>query len=473
MIAIETNIDQGRLLELVLVGHARAVRQRRSILVSHTERIASTDLLPLFSGGRALGEDAFFWEQPSEGFALVGIGSAHQIECSGTERFAETAQAWHALLEHAVIDGMDTLPGSGPTLLGGFAFDPQRPSTATWRGFPDASLSLPRLQLSVCAGAASLTYNVVVDKTSDPHTVVDKLLSLYNTVGAMPAVHSFQARSAAVLCVEECRPSSEWKRLIQDTVDMIERGAFEKVAMARSLQVVVQRLIDVGQVLERLRGAYPAACTFAVARDDACLVGATPERLVGVRSGVVRASGLAGTARRGATEAEDERLGQELLDSPKNRHEHAVVVDMLRAAFSELCVDTYAPAEPRLVRLSNLQHLYTPVSGRLRSPFTLLDLVARLHPTPAVGGLPRATTLDYLRANEGLDRGWYAAPIGWLDARGEGDFAVALRSGVLRDDQAVLFAGVGIVQDSVPDDEYAETNLKFRPMLGALGVEQG
>lgn len=472
MIEIETNIDQGRLLELVQVGHARAVRQQRPILVSHTERIASTDLLPLFMGGRTLGEDAFFWEQPSEGFALVGVGSAHQIESSGIDRFAKTAQAWHAILEHAVIDGMDTLPGSGPTLLGGFAFDPQRPSTATWRGFPDASLSLPRLQLSVCAGAASLTYNVVVDETSDPHTVVDELLQLYTAVGAMPPVHSAQGRSAAVLRVEECMPAADWKRLIQDTVDTIERGDFEKVAMARSLQVVVQRSIDMGQVLDRLRSTYPAACTFAVARDDACLVGATPERLVGVRSGVVRASGLAGTARRGATAAEDERLGQELLDSPKNRHEHAVVVDMLRMAFSELCVDTYAPAAPRLVRLSNLQHLYTPVSGRLRPPFTLLDLVARLHPTPAVGGLPRTTTLDYLRAHEGLDRGWYAAPIGWLDARGEGDFAVALRSGLIRDDRAVLFAGVGIVQDSVPDDEYAETNLKFRPVLGALGVEQ-
>lgn len=473
MIAIETTIDQERLLELVQVGHARAAREHRPILVSHTARIMSTDLLPLFSGGRALGEDAFFWEQPSEGFALVGVGSAHQIECSGTGRFEQTARAWHALLDHAVIDGMDTLPGSGPTLLGGFAFDPQCPGTATWRGFPDAALLLPRLQLSVCAGAASLTCNVVVDETSDPPAIVDDLLGLYHATGAMSPLHASHTRTAPVLRIEECMPAADWKRLIQDTVVTIEQGGFEKVALARSLRVVVQRSIDVGLVLARLRGAYPAACTFAIARDDGCLVGATPERLVGVRSGVVRASGLAGTARRGATATEDDRLGQELLDSPKNRHEHAVVVEMLRAAFAELCVDTYAPAVPRLVKLSNLQHLYTPVSGRLRSPYTLLDLVARLHPTPAVGGLPRAATLDYIRAHEGLDRGWYAAPIGWLDARGEGDFAVALRSGLIRDDRAVLFAGVGIVQDSVPDDEYAETNLKFRPMLGALGVEQG
>lgn len=469
MIATETNIDQGRLLELVQVGQARAGRQQRPILVSYTERLASTDLLPLFIGGRALGEDAFYWEQPSEGFALVGIGSAHRIEAAGSERFAQTAQAWHDILDHAVIDGTDTLPGSGPTLLGGFAFDPQHQTSATWRGFPDASMLLPRLQISVCAGAASLTCNVVVEQTNDPLALVEDLVQLYATISAMPLLHA--TRNAAVSGIYERQPGADWKQLVQDTVDTIAQGAYEKVVLARSVQVDFQRSIDIGQVLERLRAAYPAACTVAVARDDACLIAATPERLVGVRSGIVRASGLAGTTRRGATETEDDQIGQALLDSPKNRHEHAVVVDMLRAAFSELCVDTYAPAEPRLVKLSNLQHLYTPVSGRLLPPFTLLDLVARLHPTPAVGGLPRTDALEYLRANEGLDRGWYAAPVGWLDARGEGDFAVALRSGVLRDDQAVLFAGVGVVQDSVPDDEYAETNLKLRPMLGALGVE--
>lgn len=467
MIATETHIGQGRLLELVQVGQARSERQQRPILVSHTERLASSDLLPLFVGGRALGQDAFYWEQPSEGFALVGIGSAHRIEGTGADRFAQTARAWHDILDHAVIDGTDTLPGSGPTLLGGFAFDPQRQSSATWRGFPDASLLLPRIQVSVCAGAASLTCNVVVDASSDPLAVVDDLLQLYNTISAMP--HA--TRSATVTGIHERQPGAEWKQLVQDSVATIAAGEFEKVVLARSVQVDFQRSIDVGRVLDRLRAAYPAACTCAVARGDACLVAATPERLVGVRSGVVRASGLAGTTRRGATETEDEELGQQLLDSPKNRHEHAVVVEMLRAAFSELCVDTYAPAEPRLVKLSNLQHLYTPVSGRLLPPFTLLDLVARLHPTPAVGGLPRAAAMEYLRGNEGLDRGWYAAPVGWLDARGEGDFAVALRSGVIRDDQAVLFAGVGVVQDSLPEDEYAETNLKLRPMLGALGVE--
>jgi isochorismate synthase len=271
--------------------------------------------------------------------------------------------------------------------------------------------------------------------------------------------------------IEECQPASDWKRLIADTVWDIEHGKFEKVALARSLQVRVEHPIDIGRVLGRLRGAYPTASIFAFAHDDVCLLGATPERLVGVRSGIVRASGLAGTARRGTTAGEDALLGRQLLESSKDRHEHAVVVDMLRAAFAELCVDTHAPAEPRLVKLNNVQHLYTPVTGRLRAPFTLLDLIDRLHPTPAVGGLPRAAALDHIRLREGLDRGWYAAPIGWLDARGEGDFAVALRCGVVQGKQALIFAGAGIVQDSDPDEEYAETWLKFQPMLGALGGE--
>ncbi len=471
MIAVDTRIDQFRLLELVREGLARAVRQQRPILVSYTERVASGDLLPWFIAARALDTHAFFWEQHAEGFALAGVGIAQRIECSGPRRFEQVARAWHDLLEYAVIDGLDTLPGSGPTLLGGFAFDPRQQRSEYWRAFPDASLLLPRLQLTSYAGSTSLTCNVVVTTSSEPRAVVDELLRLYHAIADLPAARASTTSLAPVLRVDECRSAASWKQLVRDTVYLIEQGKLEKVALARALRVVSRHAVDVGGALERLRGAYPTACVFALARGGACLLGATPERLVGVRGGIVRASGLAGTARRGSTEAEDDNLGRQLLASAKDRHEHAVVVDMLRAAFTELCVDIYAPAAPRLVKLGNLQHLYTPVTGRLRLPFTLVDLLARLHPTPAVGGLPRPAALEYLRAREGLDRGWYAAPIGWLDARGEGEFAVALRCGVVQDEQALLFAGAGIVRDSDPDDEYVETDLKFRPMLDALGAE--
>jgi isochorismate synthase len=180
---------------------------------------------------------------------------------------------------------------------------------------------------------------------------------------------------------------------------------------------------------------------------------------------------LAGTSARGATPAEDERLGQALLASPKERTEHAVVVRALRAALAEQCTDVTAPGTPRLFRVRNVQHLLTPLSGRLRPGRGALDLVTALHPTPAVGGAPRATALDLIRRWEGLDRGWYAGPVGWVDRHGQGEFAVAIRSALLRGPEASLYAGCGIVADSDPEAEFSESVLKLRPMLAALGVE--
>jgi len=466
----EPDLDHARLLQLISTGVSRARREDRPILVSHTERVALADALPFFAAGRSLDQPAFFWEHGAEGFSIAGVGAAYRIESTGHERFTRSAQDWQRLLEHAVVDGLDTQPGSGPTLLGGFAFDPQHTADPTWHGFGHGSLVLPTLQLTTNARASSLTCNIVVEPWSEPETLAESILDLANSIAAMPRARMDVSKRPAQ--VADLLAADTWKSLVRNATGAIQRGEFEKVVLARAVRVVAPEVFDLTRILDELRGAYANAYVFAVTRGESCFIGATPERLVGVRSGVVRASALAGTAARGETAAEDEALGQQLLASPKDRHEHAVVVEMLRAAFAELCVDLYAPPAPTLWRLSNVQHLYTPVTGRLRPQHSLLDLVARLHPTPAVGGLPREGALDYIRAHEQLDRGWYAAPVGWLDARGEGDFAVALRSGILHGREASLFAGCGIVAESDPEREYAETCLKLRPMSRALGIEQ-
>ena len=183
---------------------------------------------------------------------------------------------------------------------------------------------------------------------------------------------------------------------------------------------------------------------------------------------MLRTAALAGSAPRGATPEEDARLGQGLLASAKDRGEHAIVVRALTDGLEGICDELTMPAEPALLSVANIHHLHTPVSGRLGPGKTLLDAVERLHPTPAVGGWPRAAALRFIREQEGLDRGWYAAPLGWLDRHGAGEFAVGLRSALLEGSTAALFAGCGIVGDSDPAEEYAESRLKLRPMLAAL-----
>jgi isochorismate synthase len=192
-----------------------------------------------------------------------------------------------------------------------------------------------------------------------------------------------------------------------------------------------------------------------------------------VCAGLATTMALAGSFGRGSTDADDAALGNRLLSDPKERSEHAFVVEALRAGLAEVSTRVIADAEPRLRKLANLQHLLTPVHGQLAPGRTILDVVDRLHPTPAVGGSPREPALELIREREDLDRGWYAGPIGWLNRAGEGEFVVGLRSALLRSSEATLFAGCGIVAESDPAAELAESNWKLRPMLAALGADRG
>jgi len=267
------------------------------------------------------------------------------------------------------------------------------------------------------------------------------------------------------------RPA-QWQALVRDAADEVRAGSLYKVVLAREVHLTQTRPFDIPRALDQLRRIYPGAFLFAVARGRQCFFGATPERLVRLLGRKVDVTALAGTCQRGGHGAEDRALGEQLMKSAKDRHEHALVVGTLRAALQSCCEVLNVPHEPVLLKLKNMQHLHTPVSGELKAGVTLLDLVATLHPTPAVGGLPRAPALQYLRTHEQLDRGWYAAPVGWMDAHGDGEFAVALRSALVNGSAASLFAGCGIVGDSEPEHEFLETCLKLRTMMFALGQDE-
>jgi isochorismate synthase len=281
--------------------------------------------------------------------------------------------------------------------------------------------------------------------------------------------------AAHVLDQQDVLADGEWQAIVRATIERLRRqdGApIEKVVLAREVRVRAARPLSRAAALARLRADYPSCFIFAIDRGADCFLGASPERLIQLQRGNILSTCLAGSIARGATPDEDARLGAELLASAKDRHEHAVVVRGLRDALIELTERLEVPEQPTLLKVRNVQHLYTPVTGRAARDVTVLDLVERLHPTPAVGGLPREEALAIIRRTERMDRGWYAGPVGWMDARGNGEFAVALRSGLLRDRDASLFAGCGIMGDSDPDREYAESRLKLRPIISALGGGQ-
>jgi isochorismate synthase len=422
--------------------------------------------------------ECFYWEQPTRQVALVGAGTALSIVTEGSERFANAAMAWQWLREEAVIDYASTgAPGYGPTLVGGFGFDPLRARTDLWRDFPDGLLVLPRLLFQQRDQQATLTLSCRVSPTDNLDNLTNSLCAELTRLSPLLAGLSLlpvsEAAEAPGYSLSDIEPAEAWQELVAETVRAIGRETYSKVVLARSAGVVAdEQPFSVVQTLQRLRQSYPSACVFALQRGSRAFVGATPERLVHARDGRLHTMALAGSAPRGANEEEDRQRGSELLASAKNRGEHEIVSAMIRDSLAPLCSHIWIADTPELLRLKNIQHLQTAIVGELQPGRTLLEALQALHPTPAVGGTPTEEALTYIREHEKLDRGWYAGPLGWVDLQDNGEFVVALRSALLESRRATLFAGCGIVKDSDPAAEYAESCLKLQVILRSLSGEE-
>jgi isochorismate synthase len=478
MMVVSTQLDLAErdLISLLSRGRERFRLQREGMLVSLVRRLPPCDPLDVFERGARISQDRTYWARPDDRFAMAGVGSAWTLVGDGARRFRTVAQQWKSACADALIDTPNLVDGTGPLLLGGFAFDPARPRTPFWEGFPDGRMILPRYLVTTAGEASWLTINRVVSSEGDDETekpVVQRelatLLPSPNAEG-LPAAppNGVPSLPPRPLRVEDLLPAAEWQAIVASLVERLRRGAPRKVVLARAGRVRGRATWPSARVLRALQTSFPGCVTFAVARGPRCFLGATPERLVRLQGGTLRTMGLAGSIGRGATPDEDRRMRDSLLQSTKDRTEHAIVVGAIGDALAGVCSEvTVAPA-PTVLTLSNVHHLFTPILGRVSPGRTILDLIEQLHPTPGVGGYPRDLALELIRAEERLDRGWYAGPVGWLDRRGDGEFAVGIRSALLSGDEATLFAGCGIVAASDPAREYAESCWKLRPVLSAL-----
>jgi isochorismate synthase len=264
---------------------------------------------------------------------------------------------------------------------------------------------------------------------------------------------------------------TSWETSVGTAVALIRQGALDKVVLAREERLFGGSPFSPLSTLARLRQFDSEATIFAIQAQGAWFLGASPERLVRLRDNRVDVTCLAGSIGTGCDEDERRWLADRLLASEKDREEHEIVVRSTMSALSEACEDvTRLPNTPRVATARAVQHLETPISAQMRDGGSVLDLVERLHPTPAVGGYPTERALSVMRELEEIDRGWYAGPFGWTDLNGSGEFVVAIRSALLSGRIASVFAGSGIVADSVPAAEYEETSLKLRPMLAGLSA---
>ena len=447
--------------------HARATGM--PALASITSMVdPAVDPTGVAVASRGPGEPWFCLEQPDrDGSAIAAIGCVRALEAGGADRFGELARSWVACTEGAAADEMDGPPGSGLVALGGFAFAHDGGGSARWEGFAPASLLVPEVSLARRGDRVALTVNAEVapdDTVEDlEERVATRLGSLRNV--PLPLLAPAPAGAYRVLSP---MPPSHYEEAVARAVQRIRAGELEKIVLARDVEVHAPLDHEPGAVIGLLREAFPSCYVFAVGRGEATFVAASPELLVrrdGQRASTVA---LAGSIRRSADPAIDDHLGEQLLRSDKDREENEIVMRRIARALRPVSVWVTAAPEPALVRVANIQHLGTPIRAQLAEPLSAIELASLLHPTPAVGGEPWSVASPLIPALEGLDRGWYAGPVGWTDASGDGEFCVALRCALLRRRLAVLYAGGGIVRDSDPVDELAETEVKLSALLPVL-----
>jgi isochorismate synthase len=438
--------------------------------------IESLDAIALYAAAVEAGQEAVLWLRPSEGFALVGIGRAWSIEPAGPERFGEADAAWRSLVAGARISGPAEVRGLGPVLLGGMGFTGRAPeSNGTWAPFGASSMVVPSLVVLQSDGGSWLTASTVDDGSAANANGAGLERTWAKLVAraaelAPPAGESAPTPSDAPLAIDgEWPTAQQWRHIVGLATGAVGRGRLDKVVFARRVDMSSPAALDVPGALRRLAASAPESIVFAFRRGTAAFIGATPERLVRAEGRTYRTAAVAGSIRRGADPAEDAALAAELLASEKEREEHAVVVRAIRRQLAPISDRLEIAPEPGVLVLRHVQHLVTEVAGTLRVQEGLLALAGRLHPTPAVGGEPRDLALAMIAEHEEFDRGWYAGPVGWLSADGDGELMVALRCGLVEDRRVTLYAGCGIVADSDPDREWEESSIKMRAVAAAVG----
>jgi isochorismate synthase len=463
-----------RFADRIEEGIQRASELGHSIILSVSEEIDPVDPLRLFTNSAHYATERWYWEHPEEQLAIAGAGLASSNIFPAHSRFAEASRIQREIASTALTDTADGSAHPGIRFFSAFSFDPERkPDRRVWRGFPAVYLLVPRVMLLRQNERCSLVFNLRITDRRGAETVMRSLEQLYQrTWDALnKEIQQTDPRVDIGVTPEGEEIAARFRENVTKASDAIRRGEFEKVVLARYRDITTGNYFDIPRALDKLRNDYPGCYTFAVARQGSVFLGASPEQLARQNGSEVSVASLAGSIRRGSDSEEDEQLANQLLNSAKDQHEHEICARAIREAVEPLCANIDVPEKPQILSFSNVHHLYTPISGTLSNGSTLFDLVERLHPTPAVGGYPKEPARDFLREHEGFDRGWYASPIGWLDGDGNGEFLVALRSAIVSGQRARLFAGCGIVAESDPDQELAESDVKMRPMISALGSD--
>ncbi len=457
--------------EAQLARAARLARRHGDCVAAVSWRLADgLDPSAIVLASRRAGEPWMCFEQPErERSVVAAVGAVVTLEDRGHLRFERTAARWRELVERACLEPSEGPIGGGLIACGGFAFAPDGGGSPHWSAFAPASLVVPEVAIVRRGEEVWCTVAARVDADDPPDRglvrVQERLAGLCDRGLPLLDPHPTERHTVAGAMAPE-----HYEAAVARAVELIAAGRLEKIVLAREVDVHGPADHDAAAVFGVLREAFAGCFVYAVGRGEAAFVGATPELLLrreGLRLSTIA---LAGSIGRSADPAVDDHLGERLLRSDKEREEHAVVARRIERALRPHAVWVTMPEEPEVVRIANIQHLATAIRAQLAAPVAAVELAGLLHPTPAVGGEPAGVALPLIRALEGIDRGWYAGPLGWTDANEDGEFCVALRCALLQGHLARCFAGGGVVADSDPAAELAETEVKLGALLPVVAA---
>lgn len=434
-------------------------------------RVGRIDPLAVLESIFEPSEHHFYLEKKDCEEAIAGSDAVVILQSDGPDRFIKARAFIDDILERTICIGDLDAPRVGPHFFCSFSFFDNPGADSP---FPGVTVFLPRWQVSRLGSEYSATANLRIEADSDLEPLAEKVWRAHQRFSAFKYEKRKSSGGGGDFCTASVLPVEEevryaFEESVEKALGLIQEKRFQKVVLARYLDVEMPMELNPLHALNRLRMAYPNCFTYSVANGRGqSMIGASPERLARRKGEVLETEALAGSAPRGSTAVEDAALAEELLESAKDVWEHQLVIDAISRRLKNLSVECEPAAQPDLLQLANVQHLRTAFSGKFLGDSHLLDVIAALHPTPAVGGTPREPAYEAIAELETFPRGLYTGAIGWIDSRGDGDFAVAIRSTLVDGTRARAYAGAGIVEGSVPAREWNETEVKLRAVLEVL-----
>lgn len=451
-------------IELFEQAKRKQISQQDDVLLSWVSEIPDGEAKRIFDQGNNFFKgERFFWQNKERTLRLAGLGVMDQLRVErGQERFLALHTRKEQVLRKTVTNSEEI--ACGAVYFGGFRFDDQHDATPEWEKFGEGFFYLPLFLVTEKENRCYLSVNLWL-KEADDYAKVETVMAQWDSIAVSPV-----GCDSEVTCIFEERLAEEaWLEAATDVVSLLqETPDMQKVVLARRMRLGFDGFLSSSVIIANMEEQQGNSYCFVLENGTSTFFGATPERLLLADESHLESACVAGSIARGVSASEDAMLGETLLSDAKNLAEHHFVVEMIKETMARFCEDVRVSASPVLLKNRDIQHLYMTVSGR-RGEAKLLDVLRALHPTPALGGWPQAEAMAVIRLKEEMDRGFYGAPIGWIDPLDRGEFAVAIRSALTVDTNALLYAGCGIVADSVPTEELAETAIKFQPMLRVLG----